>query len=114
MKSFGFSRSALSSSVIVALLAGCGGSQPSIGASGATPQNAVYTQTSRAQNATASSSIVHFVYVANYAYDNVSAFAINASSGSLTQVPGSPFEAGRFPIAVVIDPTGTFAYVANP
>jgi hypothetical protein len=39
MKSLGFGRYALASCVAVALLAGCGGSQPPIGAAGALPQS---------------------------------------------------------------------------
>lgn len=54
-----------------------------------------------------------FVYVANSASSNVSAFKINATSGALNQVSGSPFAAGYSPIAVVVDPTGKFAFVAN-
>ena len=44
---------------------------------------------------------------------NVSAYTINATTGALTPVPGSPFEAGLRPFSVVVDPTGKFAYVAN-
>jgi 6-phosphogluconolactonase (cycloisomerase 2 family) len=36
-----------------------------------------------------------------------------ASTGSLSQVAGSPFAAGRGPISIAIAGTGAFAYVAN-
>jgi 6-phosphogluconolactonase len=54
-----------------------------------------------------------FVIVANQISQNVSVFAIDASSGALTQVPGSPFPAGIYPDAVAIAPNGKFVYVAN-
>ena len=54
-----------------------------------------------------------FAYVANVDSNDISAYAINASSGALTQVQGSPFEAGTEPSGVAIDPTGKFAYVPN-
>jgi 6-phosphogluconolactonase len=58
-----------------------------------------------------------FVYVANDASANVfgtvSAYAINATSGALTPVVGSPFVAGTQPVGVAVDPTGKFAYVTN-
>ncbi len=54
-----------------------------------------------------------FVIVANQTSNNVSVFAIDAGSGALTQVPGSPFAAGSYPNSVAIDPNGKFAYVVN-
>jgi 6-phosphogluconolactonase (cycloisomerase 2 family) len=54
-----------------------------------------------------------FVIVANQISQNVSVFALDADSGALTQVPGSPFPAGVYPDAVAIAPNGKFAYVAN-
>jgi 6-phosphogluconolactonase len=61
-----------------------------------------------------------FVYVANCAalcsgtgQGNVSGYAINKSTGALVAVPGSPFTADQIPYAVAVDPTGSFAYVAN-
>ncbi len=61
-----------------------------------------------------------FVYVANYnSYKNgyndgtVSAYIIDANTGALTEVIGSPFVAGTYPYSVAVDPTGKFAYVAN-
>jgi YVTN family beta-propeller protein len=44
----------------------------------------------------------------------VSAFTINAATGALTPVTGSPFaDAGTGADSVAVDPSGTFAYVAN-
>jgi 6-phosphogluconolactonase (cycloisomerase 2 family) len=42
----------------------------------------------------------------------VTAYSITPSSGALT-LSGSPVAAGAFPIDLVIDPSGQFAYVAN-
>ena len=40
-------------------------------------------------------------------------FSVNTSTGVLTEVPGSPFNAGLIPQSLVVDPTGRFLYVAN-
>ena len=59
----------------------------------------------------------NFAYVTNYGYSssegNVSAYTINATSGVLTPVAGSPFAAGTSPIGVAVDPKGKFVYVSN-
>jgi len=62
-----------------------------------------------------------FVYVANGGSGNpntpsVSAYAINASTGALTAITGSPFATGgskTASVAVTMDPTGQFVYVAS-
>ncbi len=58
---------------------------------------------------------IQFAYVANVISNNISAYAINAGTGVLTAVAGSPFSTGAstFPSSVTVDPTGKFAYVAN-
>ncbi|MGD0417459.1 MAG: choice-of-anchor D domain-containing protein [Terriglobales bacterium] len=56
---------------------------------------------------------IGFAYVANYYSNSVSAYTINASTGGLAAVAGSPFAAGTSPWSVVVDPTGKFVYVAN-
>ena len=40
-------------------------------------------------------------------------FSVNSSTGAITEVPGSPFNAGLIPEQLVVDPTGRFVYVAN-
>ena len=54
-----------------------------------------------------------FAYVANGISDNILAYRINADTGALTPVTGSPFAiGGRYiPGPVTINPAGTFAYV---
>ena len=54
-----------------------------------------------------------YAYVANGIAGTVSAYRINAITGALTEIPGSPFVAGVGPISVTINPANTFAYVAN-
>ncbi len=56
-----------------------------------------------------------FIYAANVgigAY-NVSAYSIDASSGALSEITGSPFAAGSAPFSLSVDPLGEFVYVAN-
>ena len=50
---------------------------------------------------------------ANQGSNNISAFALDATTGALTVVAGSPFAAGTEPSSVTVDPTGMFAYVVN-
>jgi 6-phosphogluconolactonase (cycloisomerase 2 family) len=52
--------------------------------------------------------------VVNLNSNNVSGYTINATTGALTPIGGSPFAAGSAPNSVAVDPTGKFAYVANP
>src|SRR6516162_4702273 len=54
-----------------------------------------------------------FLYVANRGSGDVSAYTIDAASGNLTPVAGSPFATGGNPVAIAVDPTGAYAYVAN-
>lgn len=55
------------------------------------------------------------LYVTNNGSDNVSGYGINATSGTLTTIPGSPFSNGNVsgPSAIVVSSDGFFAYVAN-
>lgn len=54
-----------------------------------------------------------FAYVANFGSNDVSAYTIDAATGALTPIPGSPFAAGTGPTSVAVDPAGQFVYVAN-
>lgn len=53
-----------------------------------------------------------FAYVANEISNNISAFTINAGSGTLSRV-GTPITTGSSPSSVAVDPTGRFTYVSN-
>jgi 6-phosphogluconolactonase (cycloisomerase 2 family) len=56
-----------------------------------------------------------FAYVANAGSRNISAYTINANTGELTQVAGSPFSAdlsqSLTPSSLTLDPSGKSAYV---
>jgi 6-phosphogluconolactonase (cycloisomerase 2 family) len=65
----------------------------------------------------------HFAYVANcgtfcssddlYDTGGVSGYTIDATTGALTAMPGSPFGAGNYPNSLAVLPSGGFLYVAN-
>ncbi|MDP2325717.1 MAG: beta-propeller fold lactonase family protein, partial [Gammaproteobacteria bacterium] len=55
-------------------------------------------------------------YAANFEGDflsNVFAYTIDAGTGTLSAVAGSPFMAGLDPTGVTVEPSGRFVYVAN-
>lgn len=54
-----------------------------------------------------------FLYVTNRGSNNISGFSINAATGRLAAVPGSPFETGSGPSAIAVLPNRFVAYVAN-
>src|SRR5262249_5015839 len=57
-----------------------------------------------------------FVYVTHDdegAPDAVSGFTIDATTGALSPISGSPFPTGSGSIAAIVDPFGQFVYVAN-
>ena len=45
--------------------------------------------------------------------NDISAFAINPTTGALTPVPGSPFVSGIAPLSLAVDSTDKFLYVAD-
>lgn len=54
-----------------------------------------------------------FVYAASIQSGSVSAYTIDATTGALTPVAGSPFPGASSAFAIAVDPTGKFVYVAN-
>src|SRR5690606_25098201 len=53
-----------------------------------------------------------FAYVANAGSKTISGFSIDAQTGELTELAGSPFPVtGSAPLAPVADPSGSFLYV---
>jgi 6-phosphogluconolactonase (cycloisomerase 2 family) len=54
-----------------------------------------------------------FLYAAINQGNDISAYLINASTGALSPITGSPFPAGSVPMAVRVDPSGRYAYVTN-
>jgi len=54
-----------------------------------------------------------FLYSANVGSGNISSFSIDASTGSLSQVTGSPFAIGTSPLNMVLAPSGNILYVTS-
>jgi DNA-binding beta-propeller fold protein YncE len=57
-----------------------------------------------------------YVYVTDFASNSVLGFSINSgpsNAGLPTPLPGNPFRTGTAPLAIVVDPSFPFAYVAN-
>lgn len=57
-----------------------------------------------------------FVYArgsAGLGPNSISAFTIDATTGGLTEITGSPYATGDGPEAVTVDPSDHFVYVAN-
>jgi 6-phosphogluconolactonase len=54
-----------------------------------------------------------FAYAANSFHNDVTVFSIDAASGALEPIAGSPFPTGLSPNVVTIHPSGKFAYTAN-
>ncbi len=48
-----------------------------------------------------------------YRTSTIVAYTIDANTGALSEVPGSPFTARNWPVSVTVDPSGKFAYAAN-
>ncbi|MFY9631955.1 MAG: beta-propeller fold lactonase family protein [Candidatus Cybelea sp.] len=95
--------------VALILLAGCG----ALGHAQDDTQLPIAVPGSSKQSTASPRAIVHFVYVANSASNNVFAYAFNARTGALKQLRGSPFAAGEDPERLVIDPSGKVAFVVN-
>ena len=92
---------------VLATLAACGGGGGGDGSAAAPqPENL-------AAAAQPSGNVAGFAYVANQGSGNVSAYAIDTSTGALSEVAGSPFAAGIGPESISVHPSGKFAYVAN-
>lgn len=54
-----------------------------------------------------------FLYTPVFGANSISGFAIDASSGALTPISGSPFADQAQPVAMAVDSAGSYAYVAN-
>jgi len=54
-----------------------------------------------------------YLYATNSIGGTVHGYAIDAASGMLTAVPGSPFDGRPLPYSVAVDPAGRFVYVGN-
>lgn len=54
-----------------------------------------------------------FLYVANVGSNTISGYSMDATTGALTPMAGSPFNAGSLPERIAVDPSGKFMYVTN-
>lgn len=54
-----------------------------------------------------------FLYATNLTSNNLSAFSVDAASGVLTPIAGTPFATGANPFGVAADPLGKFVYASN-
>jgi 6-phosphogluconolactonase len=54
-----------------------------------------------------------YLYVANQGSNNISAFAVDGTTGNLTSVAGSPFSAGAAPNGINVDTSGKFVMATN-
>ncbi len=54
-----------------------------------------------------------YSYVASYVGSNISAYAINRSTGQLAPINSSPFPTGSAPTAIVVEPLGRFVYMSD-
>jgi 6-phosphogluconolactonase len=54
-----------------------------------------------------------FIYTAAYQANGVFQYTLNANTGALILIPGSPFPAGNTPYSIETDPLGQFVFVAN-
>lgn len=54
-----------------------------------------------------------FAYAANFSSNNISAYTIDATTGVLTPVSGSPFAEAPGPQEIAVDPSGKFICVTH-
>jgi 6-phosphogluconolactonase len=54
-----------------------------------------------------------FAYATNFSDNTISAYAIDATSGALTTIAGSPFPAAGNPVMIASEPSGKYLYTAN-
>ena len=114
MTSLNFGRYLLGSCVAVAMLAGCGGSQPPIGASGAMPQShAIATPADRVFLGKHSTTSCPCLYVANRNKSSVTVYPIGASGNvkPIQDIQGSKTGL-RYPHDVAVDASGNI-YAVN-
>lgn len=54
-----------------------------------------------------------FLYATNLGSNNLSSYAVDPTTGSLSTLPTGPTATGQNPFGVTTDPTGKFVYVSN-
>lgn len=84
-----------------------------------TPSSASPTQAGNGPYAAVIDPTGQYLLVTNTAGSNndggdVSVYAIDSTTGALTEVSGSPFRANSSPTEILITPSGKFVFVSNP
>jgi 6-phosphogluconolactonase (cycloisomerase 2 family) len=79
----------------------------------ASPSSSGGTSGGRAASASAPAPQPQFVYVGNHDSKDLSVFHVNAATGELSPVAGSPFRLETTPTSVVASPNGEFIFVAG-
>ncbi len=77
------------------------------------PSPAAGASGGQATAASATASKPQFVYVANHDSKDLSVFHINAATGELSPIAGSPFPLETAPTSVVASPNGEFLFVSG-
>ena len=54
-----------------------------------------------------------YLFAADIGAGKLLGYSIDQNSGALAAVPGSPFEAGIFPVGIVADPSADFVLFAS-
>jgi 6-phosphogluconolactonase len=62
---------------------------------------------------TCTTDLPRFAYIVNRGSNSISAYTVDPATGTLAVIAGSPFAAGKLPVAIAVDRTGHFAYVVN-
>ena len=74
---------------------------------------AIITRASLMVLVACSGSTHQFAYITTPFNNGISAYRLDTNTGSFSQILGSPYQTGISPTAVVIHPSGKFAYVSN-
>ena len=77
------------------------------------PSPAAGASGGRATAASATASKPQFVYVGNHDSKDLSVFHLNAATGELSPIAGSPFPLETAPTSVVASPNGEFLFVSG-
>jgi 6-phosphogluconolactonase (cycloisomerase 2 family) len=76
-------------------------------------KEAARVKTGKQPVAVAQDPLNRFVYVANAGSSNVSAYAVEAATGKLSEVEGSPYPVGEKPVSLRVDANGWYLYTLN-
>ncbi len=99
---------------LVALMsASCGGGGSPEGGGGAFPGSVGGSSGGGGAGGGATTTSPQFLYVTDPGSGQVAGYVVNPLDGKLTLVVNTPWAAGTTPKAIVVNPAGTYAYVAN-